>query len=146
MTTDQIIALLLEHRQEISAWFDPNDSPTDNTLDPVLLLPKNLRKKLRHRKAFRNAFSLGYISIDEGEVVSHFRSVAMLAYFCGRCFSDDTVLIRHRYRYIQTSDISFPAAELERFFGVSHLRDSRKNLMNKKIPAWYQTIDNLFII
>lgn len=117
-----------------------------NVDDPVMLLPKDLKRKLIHRAAFRRAFSEGYLCIEDGEIVGRFRTPAALAYLLGRCFSNDKSMKQLNYRVWVRGDREFPAAALNRLFGMTDLREIRKNHIKNKIPAWFKEIDNLFVI
>lgn len=114
--------------------------------DPVMLLPEELKRKLIHRAAFRRAFIEGCLCIEDGKIVSRFRTPAALAYFLGRCFSNDKSVKQCKFRVWTRGDREFPAAALNRLFGMTDLREIRKNHIKNKIPAWFKEIDNLFVM
>lgn len=114
--------------------------------DPVVLLPRELKRKLIHRAAFRRAFTEGFLAIEEGEIVSRFRTPAALTYFLGRCFSNDKTIRQCSLRVWTKGDREFPATALNRLFGTTDLKEIRKNHLKNKIFAWSKEIDNLFVI
>jgi len=115
-------------------------------VDPVMLLPQRLRSKLIHRAAFRRAFDRGFLCVENGVVVSQFGSPWALAYFTGRCFSNDKSRKVLNHRVWKKGDRAYPATELNLFFGMPDLRSIRKFHINNEILGWFEEIDNLFVI
>jgi len=115
-------------------------------IDPVMLLPQGLRSKLIHRAAFRRAFDKGFLCVENGTVVSQFGSPWALAYFTGRCFSNDKSRKMLKSRVWEKGNRPYPATELDAFFRTRNLRVIRKYHLNNEILEWFEEIDNLFVI
>lgn len=113
----------------------------------INLLPRELQDCLddMNEKVFCLAFARGFIYLRDGMVKTRFQSTKLLSYFCGRCFAHDSserVFKRYVWR---KGNRPFPASELERFFNVTNLRETRKNDMDVKIPKGFEDVDNLFV-
>jgi len=108
--------------------------------DPVEMLPRSLRRKLRNKKAFRKAYEARLITCDEGVWVNRLGSARRLAYVCGRCFSCDRIVGRRIFK----GKHPFPARELETLFGIRDMENPRKDTLDNKIPKVYDTLDFLF--
>lgn len=106
----------------------------------INLLPRQLKGKVKNRKALARALKEGLIAYENEVWVSHFSSVRELAYFWGRVICLDYVvgrkLLKGRYEY--------PARSLERLFGVHDMKDPRKKITKNKIPRHYKELDSLF--
>jgi len=137
----ELSGLIVEHFAQVSAA--PHGS---SDADPVGLLPRGLRRKLLHRAAFRRAFETGLLTVEAGVVEHHFRSKGVLAYFCGRCFSDDKSEKVFKQKVWRKGDRAFPAEELNALFGETNLKECRKNGMKNKIPNGTEEVDNLFVV
>lgn len=116
--------------------------------DPVMLLPRELKRKLIHRAAFRRAFERGYLTFENGKIISHFITNGLLAYFLGRVFCNDKSDCKLGYvRWIKGNK-QFPEKELYLLFGIPNLREIRKNHVTEKnyqkIIKGYEVVDNLF--
>jgi len=121
-----------------------NEQCTSQTNDPVMLLPRNLRRRLKHRAAFCRAFEMGLLCVENGAVEYHFGTKCELAYFCGRVFSNDRSRMVIRHRVWVKGDCVFPATELNEFFGVTNLRQVRQNGIKRKIFDAFEEVDSLF--
>lgn len=116
--------------------------------DPVMLLPRELKRKLIHRAAFRRAFERGYLTFENGKIISHFKTNSLLTYFSGRVFCNDKSDCKLGYvRWIKGNE-PFPEKELCLLFGIPNLREIRKNHVTEKnyqkIIKGYEVVDNLF--
>lgn len=116
--------------------------------DPVMLLPRELKHKLIHRTAFRRAFERGYLTFENGKIISHFKTNSLLTYFLGRVFCNDKSDYKLGYvRWIKGNK-PFPEKELYLLFGICNLREIRKSHVTEKIYQkiikGYETVDNLF--
>jgi len=118
---------------------------TVSGVDPVALLPLGLQRKLIHRAAFRRAFDEGYLCVENGRIVSQFGSPWALAYFTGRCFSNDKSRKILKHRVWVKGDRAYPATELNALFGMRNLREIRKSHLKNEIPEWFECVDNLFV-
>ncbi len=119
-----------------------------NVDDPVMLLPRELKRKLIHRAAFRRAFERGYLTFENGKIISHFITNGLFAYFLGRVFCNDKSDSKLGYvRWIKGNE-PFPEKELCLLFGIPNLREIRKNHVTEKnyqkIIKGYEVVDNLF--
>jgi len=112
-----------------------------------MVLPHDLRCKLifDKREGFWRAFEWGFLVIEDGKVVSRFSTPATLAYFLGRCFSNDRSLKMHNHRVWKKGDRPFPAKALNAFFGVRNLWELRRDHIKNEIFEWTEEVDNLFI-
>lgn len=148
VTFEQLVEL--RHRSDVTIYIEQETveahikDVSARTIDPVMLLPDELRGMLHHRAAFRRAFECGYITYKGGRFVSKFSSVYKLAYFLGRCFSNDKIGMHSKNKYI-VGQFTFPAAELERAFGLENLKKSRQGAMKRKNFRCYKFIDSLFV-
>lgn len=116
--------------------------------DPVVLLPRELKRKLIHRAAFRRAFERGYLTLENGKIISHFKTNSLLTYFLSRVFCNDKSDYKLGYvRWIKGNK-PFPEKELYLLFGIRNLREIRKSHVTeknyKKIIKDYEMVDNLF--
>ncbi len=151
VTEEQIELFLEKHSGELATIIIEHIQTKSTALlncnaDPLSYLPEELKRKLIHRAAFRRAFIEGCLCIEDGKIVSRFRTPAALAYFLGRCFSNDISMKQCKFRMWIRGDREFPAAALNRLFGMTDLREIRKNHIKNKIPAWFKEIDNLFVV
>ena len=147
VTFEQLVEL--RHRSDVTIYIEQNTLEAHikdvslKTVDPVKLLPDGLRKALRHRAAFRRAFECGFITYKAGHFGHTFTTAYKLAYFLGRCFSDDRIVGRSKKEYVCGDN--FPAAELDRLFDVKNLKESREGVMKLKNFRCYKFIDSLFV-
>ena len=142
MNEQILIEVLMRHIPEITQWV--NEVVINNVVvdedDPLECVPLSLRSQMVHPKAFANACEQGLITIEHGRMVSHFANKCQLTYFCGRCFAGDCVV----GRLVLKGNKPFPAAQIERLFGVTDMKNVRKKLRKNKLPRCYQVIDLLF--
>lgn len=151
VTEEQIELFLEKHSGELATIIIEHIQTKSTALlncnaDPLSYLPEELKCKLIHRAAFRRAFTEGFLAIEEGKIVSRFRTPAALTYFLGRCFSNDKTIRQCSLRVWTKGDREFPATALNRLFGTTDLKEIRKNHLKNKIFAWSKEIDNLFVI
>lgn len=150
VTEEQIMTFLENHRDELASVILKCDckvaklSSNNEVSDPVALLSPNLRKKLRHKAAFRRAFEIGLLCVEKGVVEYHFESKSELAYFCGRVFSNDKSQKILRHKVWVKGNYAFPATELNEFFCVTNLRQLRHNSIKNKFFDNFEEVDNLF--
>lgn len=147
----QIMTFIEDHRDALASMILKCDckvaisSFNNEVSDPVALLSPKLRKKLRHKAAFRRAFEEGLLCVENGVVEYHFESKCELAYFCGRVFSNDKSQKILRHKVWVKGDYVFPATELNEFFGVTNLRQLRHNSIKNKFFDTFDEVDNLFV-
>lgn len=119
----------------------------NNNLSAVVVCDRLLQVTMLNAQAFHRAVQYGYIQVDQkGNLHWMLGSTTLLAYFCGRMWCGDA----SRYsRRVQAGlwtfgKRQFPAASLNRTFGVTTLKESRNRRKNRTLPRGYEVIDSLF--
>ncbi len=110
-------------------------------------LPRKLQVRMLSDSAFDMAVEEGYIRMtDDGHLVWMLGNNTLLAYFLGRLFCGDSAYFsRGRgMRIWQKGERCFPAAELQRLFGVSTLKQLRQKRCCRALPEHYELVDKLF--
>lgn len=153
VTEEQIELFLEKHSGELATIIIEHIQTKSTALlncnaDPLSYLPEELKRKLIHRAAFRRAFERGYLTFENGKIISHFITNALLAYFLSRVFCNDKPDYKLGYvRWIKGNK-PFPEKELYLLFGIRNLREIRKSHVTEKnyqkIIKGYETVDNLF--
>jgi len=153
----EAIELLNQHNGEITIIFKSNQTETttlyNDGIDPLSLLPECLltdngknRGRLLQRDAFCRAFDMGLLGEKNGRIVSHFKTKAMLAYFCGRVFCNDYSKRIFRNVVWKRGDGVFPETDLNKIFGTKRLRELRnKHIRKQTIVRGFEVVDNLFV-
>ena len=110
-------------------------------------LPPALRRAMLDEQAFERALQEGYVELtSEGQLRWRLGSNTLLAYFLGRLFCGDSARFSARKQQsVWTQGAgAFPATALNRVFGVSHLKELRKNRLLSPLPTHHEWIDKLF--
>lgn len=111
-------------------------------------LTKQLQETMLNASAFDKAVAMGYIVMAEDgqHLVWALGNNALLAYFCGKLWCGDKGVFSRRKQAMLWSPgkLMFPAAQLNRTFGVTTLKQIRIKRKNLTLPRCFQLVDNLF--
>lgn len=111
----------------------------------VRLLPFPLQLRLRSREAFYQAYTDGFIAIGDDGGLLWMANTTVLAYFCGRLWCGDQPKRSGGGRIWSWGQSPLPAQQLERLFGVRHLRQRRFHNKNRQLDEIFLIVDNLFV-
>lgn len=117
-------------------------------LQETAALSKMLQVTMIHANAWRKAVEAGYITLAPDGVHLQWTlgSLALLAYFCGRVWSDDRCALckRKGARVWRLGAGTFPGTELNTVFGQTLLRQTRNKRKNLPLPTNHRLLDVLF--
>lgn len=136
-------------KQEVKKW-TLTDHQSGVAHEALAALVNQLPFKLRRRvqmDVMCRAMGQHLMEIDQsGRLCWLAGNYTLLAYFCGRMFSGDHGrFIRRKGTYVWVlGKEPFPAAELNRFFGVNNLKQLRHQRVNLALPECWQLVDSLF--
>ena len=114
--------------------------------DLVNQLPLNVRVNM-NTEVLARAVRTGLIRIDDGHLQWTSGNNTLLAYFCGKMWcGDNGQYSRRKNRHVWIwGNGSFPAAALNRMFGVTTLKQTRARRRNLPLPDCWYIVDNLWI-
>lgn len=142
--------MMAEHLSEISAVMNIDISELSTLIDdvlndPVFMLSEELQCELLYPDEFRKAVRRGLLKVKRGRVILGSFPTVFYAYLFGRLFADDySDSVCGRAMWGRGGE-KFPAAELQRYFHVGNLKQTRGNCIGVRVPDKYQMVDSLFV-
>ena len=113
--------------------------------DLVNQLPLKVRVNMNF-EVLERAVRSGLITVEDGHLQWMSGNNTLLAYLCGKMWCGDMGQYSRRKRchvWIMGKG-SFPAAALNRLFGVTTLKQTRARRQNLPLPDCWDIVDNLW--